>query len=124
MANIDTRWEQALLNKVTSNGERIAVMERDIKEIKDNSLKMQEDISELKSDVSTLKSDVSTLKSDVSTLKSDVSILKSDVSNLDTRLSDIEKLIHDAKKLMKWILGGMGAVFLSLVANFIYAYLH
>ncbi|MDJ0679359.1 MAG: hypothetical protein QNJ18_05790 [Xenococcaceae cyanobacterium MO_167.B52] len=110
MANIDTRWEQALLNKVISNGERIAVMERDIKEIKDNSLKTQEDISEL--------------KSDVSTLKSDVSILKSDVSNLDGRLSDTEKLIHDAKKLMKWILGGMGAVFLSLVANFIYAYLH
>ncbi len=110
MANTDTRWEEALLNKVTSNGERIAVMERDIKDIKDNSLKMQEDISELKSDVSILKSDVSTLKSDV--------------SNLDTRLSDIEKLIHDAKKLMKWILGVMGAVFLSLVANFIYAYLH
>ena len=117
MANTDTRWEEALLNKVTSNGERIAVMERDIKDIKDNSLKMQEDISEL-------KSDVSILKSDVSILKSDVSILKSDVSNLDTRLSDIEKLIHDAKKLMKLILGGMGAVFLSLVANFIYAYLH
>ena len=103
MANIDTRWEQALLNKITNNGERIAVMERDIKEIKDNSVKMQKDISELKSDVSTLKSDVSTL---------------------DSRLSDIEKLIHDAKKLMKWLLGGMGAVFLSLVANFIYSYLH
>ena len=117
MTNIDTRWEQALLNKVTSNGERIAVMERDIKDIKDASLKMQEDISELKSDVSTLKSDVSTLKSDVSTLKSDV-------SNLDSRLSSIEQLIHDAKKLMKWLLGGMGAVLLSLVANFIYEYLH
>lgn len=34
MSNIDTRWEQALLNKVTSNGERIAVIERDIKDIK------------------------------------------------------------------------------------------
>ncbi len=89
MSNIDTRWEQALLNKVTSNGERIAVMERDVKDIKDNSLAMREDMS-----------------------------------NLDKRLSDIEKLIHEAKKLMKWILGGMGAVFLSLVANFIYAYLH
>ena len=110
MTNIDTRWEQTLLNKVTSNGERIAVMERDIKDIKDASLKMREDISELKSDVSTLKSDVSTLKSDV--------------SNLDSRLSNIEQLIHDAKKLMKWLLGGMGAVLLSLVANFIYEYLH
>ena len=89
MANIDTRWEQALLNKVTSNGERIAVIERDIKDIKDNSL-----------------------------------AIKEDMSNLDGRLSDVEKLIHDVKKILKWILGGMGAVFLSLVANFIYAYLH
>ena len=89
MTNIDTSWEQALLNKVTNNGERIAVIERDIKDIKDNSLAMKEDIS-----------------------------------NLDNRLSDVEKLIHDVKKILKWILGGMGAVFLSLVANFIYAYLH
>ena len=117
MANIDTRWEQALLNKITSNGERIAVIERDVKDIKDNSLKIQEDISELKSDVTTLKSDVAELKSDVTTLKSDV-------SNLGSRLSDIEKLIHDIKKILKWILGGMGAVFLSLFANFIYEYLH
>ena len=98
MANIDTRWEQALLNKITSNGERIAVIERDVKDIKDNSLKIQEDISEL--------------KSDVAELKSDVTVLKSDVSNLDSRLSDIENLIHDIKKILKWILGGMGAVFL------------
>ncbi|MDJ0650849.1 MAG: hypothetical protein QNJ60_19310 [Xenococcaceae cyanobacterium MO_188.B19] len=96
MSNIDTRWEQALLNKVTSKGERIAVIERDVKEIKDNSVKTNESIS----------------------------ALQENVSNLDSRLSDIEKLIHDAKKLMKWILGVMGAVFLSLVANFIYAYLH
>ncbi|MDJ0687979.1 MAG: hypothetical protein QNJ41_05685 [Xenococcaceae cyanobacterium MO_188.B32] len=55
MANIDTRWEQALLNKVTNNGERIAVIERDVKDIKDNSLTMKEDISILKNDVSILK---------------------------------------------------------------------
>ncbi len=95
MANTDTRGEQALLNKVTSNGERIAVIERDIKDIKDTSVKTNESIS----------------------------ALQGNVSNLDSRLSDIEKLIHDAKKLMKWLLGGMGAVFLSLVANFIYSYL-
>ncbi len=115
MANIDTRWEQALLNKITNNGERIAV--RDVKDIKDNSLKIQDDISELKNDVAILKSDVAELKNDVATLKSDV-------SNLDSRLSDIEKLIHDVKKILKWILGGTGAIFLSLVANFIYEYLH
>ncbi len=95
MANTDTRWEQALLNKVTSNGERIAVIERDIKDIKDNSVKTNESIS----------------------------VLQDNVSNLDSRLSDIEKLIHDVKKILRWILGGIGAVILSLMANFIYAYI-
>ncbi len=95
MANTDTRWEQALLNKVTSNGERIAVIERDIKDIKDNSVKTNESIS----------------------------VLQDNVSNLDSRLSDIEKLIHDVKKILRWILGGIGAVILSLIANFIYAYI-
>ena len=96
MANTDTRWEQALLNKVTSNGERIAVIERDIKDIKDNSVKTNESIS----------------------------VLQDNVSNLDSRLSDIEKLIHDVKKILRWILGGIGAVILSLIANFIYAYIN
>ena len=96
MANTDTRWEQALLNKVTSNGERIAVIERDIKDIKDNSVKTNESIS----------------------------VLQDNVSNLDSRLSDIEKLIYDVKKILRWILGGIGAVILSLIANFIYAYIN
>ncbi|MDJ0573573.1 MAG: hypothetical protein QNJ65_00220 [Xenococcaceae cyanobacterium MO_234.B1] len=78
MSNTDTRWEQALLNKVTSNGERIAVIERDIKDIKDT------------------------------------------VSNLDNRLSSVEKLINDVRKILKWIVGGIGAIILSLIANFIY----
>ncbi|MDJ0744516.1 MAG: hypothetical protein QNJ32_14310 [Xenococcaceae cyanobacterium MO_167.B27] len=85
MSNTDTRWEQALLNKVTSNGERIAVIERDIKDIKD-----------------------------------DIKDIKDTVSNLDNRLSGIEKLIDDVRKILKWIVGGIGAIILSLIANFIY----
>ncbi|MDJ0535551.1 MAG: hypothetical protein QNJ70_24190 [Xenococcaceae cyanobacterium MO_207.B15] len=85
MSNTDTRWEQALLNKVTSNGERIAVIERDIKDIKD-----------------------------------DIKDIKHTVSNLDNRLSGVEKLIDDVRKILKWIVGGIGAIILSLIANFIY----
>lgn len=85
MSNTDTRWEQALLNKVTSNGERIAVIERDIKDIKD-----------------------------------DIKDIKDTVSNLDNRLSGVEKLIDDVRKILKWIVGGIGAIILSLIANFIY----
>ena len=29
-----TLWEQAILNKVTSNGERLALLERDVSEMK------------------------------------------------------------------------------------------
>ena len=85
MSDIDTRWEQALLNKVTNNGERIAVIERDIKDI-----------------------------------KNEVSNLDDKVSNLDDRLSNVEKLIDDVRKILKWVVGGIGAIILSLIANFIY----
>ncbi len=99
MSDIDTRWEQALLNKLTSNGERIAVIERDIKDI---------------------KNEVSNLNTKVSNLETKVSNLDSKVSNLDNRLSNVEKLIDDVRKLLKWIVGGIGAIILSLIANFIY----
>ncbi|MDJ0575010.1 MAG: hypothetical protein QNJ65_07565 [Xenococcaceae cyanobacterium MO_234.B1] len=93
MSDIDTRWEQALLNKLTSNGERIAVIERDIKDI----------------------------KNEVSNLNTKVSNLDAKVSKLDNRLSNVEKLIDDVRKILKWLVGGIGAIILSLIANFIYA---
>ncbi|MDJ0588454.1 MAG: hypothetical protein QNJ72_00455 [Pleurocapsa sp. MO_226.B13] len=120
MSNTDTKWEQALLNKVTSNGERIAVIERDIKDLKTSTSKMAEDIAGLKTDVAGLKTDVAGLKTDVAGLKTDVAGLKTDVSSLDSRLSNVEKLIDDVKKILKWIVGGIGAIIFSLIANFIY----
>lgn len=107
MSNIDTRWEQALLNKVTNNGERIAVIERDVKDIK--------------TELIGLNSKVSNLENTVSSLDSKVSNLDTKTSNIDERLSNIEKLVDNITKLSKWILGGIGAIFLSLTANFIYA---
>ena len=107
MSNIDTRWEQALLNKITSNGERIAVVERDVKDIK--------------SELTTLNSKVSNLDSKVSNLDSKLSNLDSKTANIDERLSNVEKLINDVKKILMWIVGGIGAIILSLIANFIYA---
>ena len=41
MPNSTAQWEQALLNKVTSNGERIAVVEKRLD-------KIEEDLSEVK----------------------------------------------------------------------------
>ena len=53
--NTETRWEGAVLEKLTSNGERIAVLENKL----DN---LTEDVSELKGDVSELKEDVKDIK--------------------------------------------------------------
>ena len=51
----ETRWEGAVLDKLTSNGERIAVIERDVSELKTTTNKLVEDISEIKSILGWLK---------------------------------------------------------------------
>lgn len=53
--NTETRWEGAVLDKLTSNGERIAVLENKL----DN---LTEDVKELKEDVKELKEDVKDIK--------------------------------------------------------------
>ena len=60
--NTETRWEGAVLEKLTSNGERIAVLENKL----DN---LTEDVKELKEDVKELKEDVKELKEDVTDIK-------------------------------------------------------
>ena len=60
--NTETRWEGAVLEKLTRNGERIAVVENKL----DN---LTQDVKELKTDVSTLKTDVKELKEDVKDIK-------------------------------------------------------
>ena len=100
MSNIDTRWEQALLNKVTSNGKRLAVVERDVKDI---------------------KSEVSHIETKVSDLDERLSHVETKVSDLDDKLSHVETIIDDVRKILMWVVGGIGAIILSLIANFIYA---
>ena len=100
MSEVDTRWEQALLNKVTSNGERIAVIERDIREI---------------------RTELSNLNGKVSNLDSRLSGLEDKTSNIDNRLSNVEQIINDVRRILMWISGGIAAILLSLIANFIYA---
>ena len=60
--NTETRWEGAVLEKLTRNGERIAVVENKL----DN---LTQDVKDLKTDVSTLKTDVKELKEDVKDIK-------------------------------------------------------
>lgn len=86
---VGTQWETAVLSKLTNNGERIALIESDIKEI-----------------------------------KADINLIKQQAFNNDVRLTEAEEILSTVKsilKISKWILGGVGAIFLSLVANFIYS---
>lgn len=77
-----TQWEQAVLNKLTSNGERVAVLERDMSDV------------------------------------------KKELSEMNKRLSGIEKIMEKIESLLgwlKWIGGGIIAIALSLIANFVYS---
>lgn len=107
MSNIDTRWEQALLNKVTSNGERLAVIERDVKDIK--------------SEGSNTNDKVLNIDTKVTDIDDRLSHVETKVTDIDDRLSNIEELINDVRKISMWIVGGIGAIILSLIANFVYA---
>ena len=64
-----TQWEQAILNKLTNNGERIAVIEKDLSEVK-----------------------------------------------------EVTKQIRGLLGWLKWIGGGVAAILLSLIANFLYSF--
>ena len=60
----ETRWEGAVLDKLTNNGERAAVIEKDVSELKSDTKQLKEDVSELKTTVHTIvKADVSELTS-------------------------------------------------------------
>ena len=65
----ETRWEGAVLDKLTSNGERVAVIEKDVSELKSDTKQLKEDVSELKTTVNTLVGDVSDIKSILGWLK-------------------------------------------------------
>ena len=77
-----TQWEQAVLNKLTSNGERVAVLERDMSDV------------------------------------------KKELTEMNKRLSGIERTMEKIESLLgwlKWIGGGIVAIALSLIANFVYS---
>ena len=96
MTNSTAQWEQAVLNKLTSNGERIAVVENRLDRI----------------------------ETDLSDLKSDMSDVKNELSGINQRLSGIEKFMEKIDSilgLLKWIGGGIAAIALSLIANFVYS---
>ena len=104
--NTETRWEGAVLEKLTGNGERIAVLENKIDHLTD-------DVKDLKSDGEVLKKDVQELKTDIKQLKEDVQELKTDVKQLKEDVKDIKLALG----WLKWIGGAIVTIALALVAN-------
>ena len=77
------QYEGAILNQLVKNAERIAVVERDISE------------------------------------------MKQDISGIKTTLSEVKNTTEEIKSvigLIKWIGGGVTAILLSIVANFVYSF--
>lgn len=75
-------WEQALLNKMTSNGERLAVVENKLESVEKK------------------------------------------LESIAVPLVGIEKTNQEIESLLgwlKWIAGGVGAILLSVIANFAYS---
>ena len=85
-----TQWETALLNKITGNGERIALIESSVQEI-----------------------------------KVDTREIRQKISSNETRLSEAEEILSTVKTILiltRWIGGGVAAIILSLVANYVYSF--
>ena len=98
-----TQWEQAVLNKLTSNGERIAVVERDISDIKDR-----------------LKG----IDGRLTGVENRMTVMENRLTSIDNRLTGLEKSMEKIESLLgsfRWIGGGVFAIALSLIANFVYS---
>ena len=98
-----TQWEQAVLNKLTSNGERIAVVERDISDIKDR-----------------LKG----IDGRLTGVENRMTVMENRLTSIDNRLTGLEKSMEKIESLLgsfRWIGGGIVAIALSLIANFVYS---
>ena len=59
---VTSSWEQAILNKLTNNGEGIAVVERDISDVKKDLSEVKQDLSEVKEITKKIESLLSWLK--------------------------------------------------------------
>ena len=98
-----TQWEQAVLNKLTNNGERIAVVERDISDIKDR-----------------LKG----IDNRLTGVENRMTVMENRLTSIDNRLTGLEKSMERIEALLgsfRWIGGGIVAIALSLIANFVYS---
>ena len=115
MTNPETKsqYEGAILNQLVKNVEKIAVIEVTVKQ---NSQKLDN----LDQRIDGLDQRIDGLVQRIDGLDQRIDGLVQRIDGLDQRLINIESLLG----WLKWIAGGIGAIALSLIANFIYSFLH
>ncbi|MDJ0574036.1 MAG: hypothetical protein QNJ65_02565 [Xenococcaceae cyanobacterium MO_234.B1] len=62
----------------------------------------------------------------IAVVERDISEMKKDISGIKTTLSEVQKTTEEIKSVMgllKWIGGGVTAILLSILANFVYSFL-
>ena len=96
-----TDWGSGVLNKLTNNGERIAVIEFKLDELNRKVDQKFEKIDQRFDEVD------------------------QKFEKIDGRLENIENIaqqVESALKWLKWIGGGVGAILLSIIANYFYSF--
>lgn len=100
---ISKQWKTVLPNKIINNGKRIALLEKDVKYTQENAVNIQLDITHI---------------------KADTKIIKQSVLTNNERLNHLKEILNRLNLILKWIrwiAGALGAVLLSVAANFIYS---
>ncbi|MDJ0649919.1 MAG: hypothetical protein QNJ60_14590 [Xenococcaceae cyanobacterium MO_188.B19] len=124
-----TDWAVGVLNKLTSNGERIAVLEFKLDEFKQQAKErfdlLDEGLDKINKRLDKIDKKLEESDGVVQNINNKLEQNDGQLNQTETRLDDIEKVIKQiqiALKLLKWIAGGVGAILLSIVANFLYSW--
>ena len=96
MTNPTAQWEQAILNKLTSNGKRIAVVENKLDNIENR---------------------LDNVENRLDNIENRLENIEDSLGDLKTTHQKIESLLG----WLKWIGGAVFAIALSLIANFVYS---
>ena len=115
MTNAETRWEGAVLNKLTNNSEGIAVVENKLDYLTEN-------VSGLKQDVSGLKQNFSQLQQDFSQLQQEVSGFKQDISQLQQDVSEIKSVLRWLKRIGIGTLTIVSMIAIGLITNAVWEF--
>ncbi|AEL19350.1 KID repeat family protein (plasmid) [Borreliella bissettiae DN127] len=96
---------------------------------------LQKDISNLDIKIDTveknLQKDISNLDTKIDNVEKNLTAkidnveknLQKDISNLDTKIDNVEKNLMSLSEMLKWVLGIMGAMSITMIAGLIFAFI-